>query len=103
MIEVLSESPHVKLIQDKAGYSDLYVAFMVANRDEIQRRLSAEGIFNTIIWPLADEQKKVCIVAKNTEETMLAAPCDQRYSADEVKGMSDEIIRVIKDVNGYEY
>lgn len=99
LISELSESPYIKFIQDRAGLSDLYVAFVVPNRDEVQRRLSAEGIFNTIIWPLSDAQKDVCQVAKFTEENMLAAPCDQRYNTNDMKFIGKEIVRVIADVN----
>ena len=100
LISILSASPYITFIQDKGGLSDLYVPFTVPNRDEVQRRLSAEGIFNTIIWPLMDEQKSECKVAKFTEENMLAAPCDQRYSVDDMKTIGAEIVRLIADVNG---
>ncbi|MBR0410338.1 MAG: hypothetical protein IJI25_04935 [Eubacterium sp.] len=100
LISILSTSPYVSFIQNQSGKSDLYVSFIVPNRDEVQRKLSAEGIFNTIIWPLMDEQKHVCSVAKITEENMLAAPCDQRYSTDDMKTIGAEIVRVIADVNG---
>lgn len=99
LIPILAESPYISFIQNKAGLSDLYVAFTVRNRDEIQRRLSAEGIFNTVIWPLTDEQKNACPVTKFTEESMLAAPCDQRHSVEDMKKIGPEIVRVIADVN----
>ena len=99
LISVLATSPNISFIQNKAGVSDLYVPFSVPNRDEVQRRLSAEGIFNTIIWPLRDEQKKVCKVAKHTEESMLAAPCDQRYTSSDMKSIGAELVRIIEDVN----
>ena len=99
LISVLKSSPLITFIQNKSGLSDLYVAFTVPNRDEIQRRLSSMGIFNTIIWPLKDEQKSECVVAKKTEEQMLAAPCDQRYTASDMEYIGTEIVRVIEDVN----
>ena len=99
LISILSRSPYVAFIQGKPGLSDLYVSFTVPNRDEVQRRLSSEGIFNTIIWPLMDKQKEICGVAKYTEENMLAAPCDQRYTAEDMRTIGTEIVRVIADVN----
>lgn len=99
LISVLTTSPHIQFIQNKAGISDLYVAFTVSKRDEIQRRLSSTGIFNTIIWPLSEEQKNVCGIAKFTEENMLAAPCDQRYSEEDMKYIGAEIVRAVADVN----
>lgn len=99
LITALSKSFYISFIQDKSGQSDLYVAFTVSNRDLVQRRLSAKGIFNTIIWPLSAEQKKVCGVSKFTEENMLAAPCDQRYTVDDMKYIGEEIVKVVDDVN----
>lgn len=99
LTSILQTSPYVKLIQNETDQSDLYVAFIVSRRDEIQKRLSSIGIFNTIIWPLTEEQKQVCQLAKFTEENMLAAPCDQRYTEDDMKYIGAEIVRVITDVN----
>lgn len=99
LISVLSASPHVTFIQGRPGMSDLYVPFTVPHRDKIQTILSAEGIFNTIIWPLTPEQKRICPVAKFTEENMLAAPCDQRYTPADMLTIGKEIVRVIEDVN----
>lgn len=95
LIEVL-KSMHVSFIQEKCGESDLYVSFLIDDRDLIQRKLSQKGIFNTIIWPLSAEQKSVCNVAKFTEECMLAAPCDQRYTVENMKYIGGEICKVIK-------
>lgn len=99
LISILSKSPYIKFVQDTPGLSDLYVPFTIPNRDEVQRRLSAEGIFNTIIWPLMKEQRDACKVARFTEENMLAAPCDQRYTLEDMKTIGAEIVRVIADVN----
>ena len=96
---IIQTCPYIHLIQKNAGFSDLYVAFTVNNRDVVQRRLSEERIFNTIIWPLNDEQKQVCGVSKATEENMLAAPCDQRYTVDDMNYIGKEIVRVATDVN----
>ena len=99
LTSILQSSPYVTLIQNETDQSDLYVVFTVPKRDEVQKRLSSMGIFNTIIWPLAQEQKQVCQVAKFTEENMLAAPCDQRYTEEDMKYIGAEIVRVITDVN----
>jgi hypothetical protein len=93
---ILRDNPHVRLIQPVAKDSALYVPFLVSKRDEIQAQLSPMGIFNTIIWPLNDEQKRVCPIAKQTEETMLAAPCDQRYTAADMQDIGQQIDNVIR-------
>lgn len=94
---ILSSCGHIKLIENAGG---LYVPFFIQNRDEIQRRLSAMGIFNTIIWPLTEKQKEACSVARRTVDHMLAAPCDQRYTEEDMAYIGKEIIRVVCEVNG---
>lgn len=88
---------NIRLIQRKSGHSDLYVAFMINDRDYKQSRLSSKGIFNTIIWPLTDKQKTVCQTAKKTEEYMLAAPCDQRYAPEDMIFIANEIVKAVKE------
>lgn len=99
LMEILKSSPNISLIQDKPGVGDLYVAFNVNNRDEVQRRLSEKGIFNTIIWPLNEKQRLACDVARFTEASMLAAPCDQRYSVEDMMKIGNEIVKVVSNVN----
>lgn len=94
LINILKEC-NIQLIQDKVGFSDLYVAFVVDQRDFRQSKISQKGIFNTVIWPLNDEQKRRCNVAKFTEEHMLAAPCDQRYSVKDMQFIGKEIVNTI--------
>ncbi len=91
-------APYVHVIS--GAPSALYVPFLVSNRDEVQRRLSDRGIFNTIIWPLSDYQKEICETARFTEEHMLAAPCDQRYTTEDMKFIGHEMVNVIEAVNG---
>ena len=100
LISIMQSCPAISFIQNKTGFSDLYVAFTVQNRDAVQKTLSQEGIFNTIIWPLNNKQRAICDVARNTESHMLAAPCDQRYSVDDMEYIGHEIVRVVNDVNG---
>lgn len=57
LTSILSDR-YIKLIQDfrQAATSMYRLRFQTEMR--CKRRLSTEGIFNTIIWPLMDEQKK---------------------------------------------
>ncbi len=98
LIQRLKNNQHVKFVQPNAGQSDLYVELLVERRDEIQRRLSAKGVFCTIIWPLCDRQRKACAWSKYVEEHMLAVPCDQRYDETDMIYIAGEINRVVNEV-----
>lgn len=91
------ENTDFRLIQNNVGESDLYVPFTIDNRDAKQALLSQKGIFNTIIWPLSDVQKEICPIAKYTEEHMLAAPCDQRYTQDDMNKIGNEMARIFNE------
>ena len=97
LINKLKNNTNLKLIQKESGISDLYVPFNINERESVQQRLAALGIFNTIIWPLRDEQKKCCTVTKYIEEHMLAAPCDQRYRKKDMEYIAKEIERVLNE------
>ncbi len=99
LISILSSSPFINIIQNQSRCSDLYVAFTVSCRDEIQKQLAKEGIFNTVIWPLTEKQKNSSLVAKEVEKNMLAAPCDQRYTVEDMKYIGARIVKVVADVN----
>ncbi len=88
--------PYVTLIDTSA--SCLYVPFLVDKRAEIQQKLSSMGIFNTIIWPMEERQKECCKTAEYTEQHMLAAPCDQRYSEADMEYIGKEMVKVIQNV-----
>lgn len=95
LISLLKKN-NIQLIQNEPGLSDLYVPFLIKDRDKSQSVLSPQGIFNTIIWPLSEEQKNVCPVARFTEKHMLAAPCDQRYTVEDMKWIGNEICKAIR-------
>jgi selenocysteine lyase/cysteine desulfurase len=97
LISILKGNPHIRFIQDRSCLSDLYVPFCINNRDKTQSALSSLGIFNTIVWPLSDVQKRVCPVAEYTEKHMLAAPCDQRYCVEDMIYIGNEIVRHVNE------
>lgn len=97
LIGVLSKCPKIKLLQNDTNKSNLYVPFLIDDRDLKQGELNKLGIFNTIIWPISKEQKKVCNIAKYIEEHMLAAPCDQRYAVADMRYIGEEIVRIVSE------
>ena len=99
LINILSSSPEISIIQSEPGLSDLYVAFAIDNRDLVQKKLSEIGIFNTTIWPFTSVQRNKCDVSDYTESHMLAAPCDQRYTTNDMEYIGLRILQVINDVN----
>lgn len=94
---LIEELKGFTFVQDKAGLGDVYVAILIDNRDAVQKKLASMGIFCTIIWPLNDEQRAACEVAKYTEEHMLTIYCDQRHSVEDMKYIASCIRRVCNE------
>lgn len=94
---LIDELNEFDFVQNKPGFGDVYVAILINNRDTVQKKLASMGIFCTIIWPLNDEQKNTCDVAKYTEEHMLTIYCDQRYNIDDVKYAASCIRRICNE------
>jgi len=97
LYRIFDSSIETKLINCDKNQSNLYVPIIVNNRDRIQARLSQQGIFNTVIWPLRDIQMKCCKNANYVCTHMLAVPCDQRYSKEEMTYIGKEIARTIHE------
>ncbi len=87
----------VSFIQKDVGVSDLYVPFYTERRDEVQKKLAQKGVFCTVIWPLNESKRVLCETAYKTERYMLAAPCDQRYTPQDMQYIGDEIVRTLND------
>lgn len=94
---LIDELKGFTFVQDKSGLGDVYVAVLIENRDAVQKKLASMGIFCTIIWPLNDEQRAACEVAKYTEEHMLTIYCDQRHSVEDMKYIAFCIRRVCNE------
>ena len=60
-------------------------------RDLLQQSLAKLGVYCQVIWPVSDDAKSVCPIAKEMEETMLAIPIDQRYGYYDIEEMGQRI------------
>ena len=97
LYEIFSGCEGIRLINSITDESNLYVPIMLKNRDEVQSRLSKQGIFNTIIWPLREMQISSCENTACVGEHMLAVPCDQRYTKEDMSYIGTEIVRAINE------
>lgn len=97
--EIFAKCMDIKVIDSCGDESNLYVPILVNRRDIVQNCLSKRGIFNTIIWPLREEQEKCCKNTGYIHNHMLAVPCDQRYSRDDMVYIGEEMVRAVHEKN----
>lgn len=95
LLNLLGKSKKIRFIQSDFQKSNLYVPILIDNRDAIQKELSFQRIFTTLIWPLNEVQKKCCLVARETEHHMLGIPCDQRYTVDDMYHIGNAILKTL--------
>lgn len=51
-----------------------------AVRDAFEIRLAGQGIYAPVLWPIAQEARKICAVSGNIADNMIAFWIDQRYN-----------------------
>ncbi len=97
LTEFFSGNENLQILNAGIMASDLYLPITVKNQDTVQKILSSKGIFNTVIWPLRETQTAACPTAKYITEHMLAVPCDQRYTKDDMSYIGTEIARIVNE------
>lgn len=85
----------VSLITKNPEKSTLYFPILVEGQGQLQSALAGKGIYCPVIWPVPEEANGVCPVAHYTASHMLGVPCDHRYSAEDMKSIADEIVRIL--------
>jgi dTDP-4-amino-4,6-dideoxygalactose transaminase len=83
-------------IEKYLGGAPFSLPILVENRDEIQKKLAASGVYAPVLWPISDEARKACTISALMADKMLSIPIDQRYSWDDIEDIAKIIITVVK-------
>lgn len=76
--------------------STLYFPVYLENRGEIQRAMAQHGVYCPVIWPEPEAAHGVCEVSRYVTEHMLALPCDQRYTPEDMDFIADTLIEALE-------
>ena len=87
----------VKYVTEKPEESALYFPILVEKRDELQKALAKKNIYCPVIWPIPQEAQGICEVAEYTANHMLALPCDQRYTTDDMKYIAEVVQSLLSE------
>ena len=64
----------------------LYIPIFVENRTDVQTYLRGHNIFAPVLWPIPKEvEQDINKDVSYIYEHLLAIPCDQRYSLDDMR------------------
>ena len=83
-------------IEKYLGGAPFSLPILVENRDEIQKKLAASGVYAPVLWPISDEARKACTISALMADKMLSIPIDQRYSWDDIEDIAKIIITIVK-------
>lgn len=98
LLDNLKEIEQISVIFNKLPKDEVPLYFPIlikSGRAEMQVYLAQNHIYAPVIWPFGDE---IRVISKNTQEIydqILAIPCDQRYSIDEMKKIVDVILEFL--------
>lgn len=93
-LKTLVDEEKLALLTSAPEKSTLYFPVLVKNRDGLQKTLAEKSVFCPVIWPVPEQAKGICANSEYVAENMLAIPCDQRYTQEDMF----EIIEIIKTV-----
>ena len=65
------------------------------NRDRVQSKLAAKGVYCQVLWPIPTDAGATCMFSRDYSEHMLAIPCDQRYSKSDMSTISNILQEII--------
>ena len=84
--------PGIEKCLDGAPFS---LPILVKNRDEVQQKLAARGVYAPVLWPICEEARTVCPVSARMADNMLSIPMDQRYNYDDIEEIAKIILETI--------
>jgi hypothetical protein len=89
---------NIKTLTQGESTAGLYYPILVENRNKVQRGLAQRNIYCPAIWPVPEEALGVCKNAEHTAEHILAIPCDQRYSENDMVHIAQAIKEIIGEM-----
>lgn len=79
-----THSDFIKNYSINTECNGLYFPIFTDFQKELQAYLASNNIYCPVIWPIDSENRHICEFANNIISHMLAVPCDQRYSYEEL-------------------
>ena len=73
----------------------LYYPILLENRDAVQQALALQNIYCPVIWPIPAQARGVCETCEATAAHILALPCDQRYSEQDMATIAETLKAII--------
>lgn len=73
----------------------LYYPILLENRDAVQQALARQNIYCPVIWPVPAQARDICENCEATAAQVLALPCDQRYSEQDMATIAETLKAIV--------
>ena len=90
------DGTRLRFLSEHPEESTLYFPVYLENRGDIQRAMAQRGVYCPVIWPEPEAARGACEVSKYVTEHMLALPCDQRYTPEDMDFIADTLIEALE-------
>ena len=90
------DGTRLRFLSEHPEESTLYFPVYIENRGGIQRAVAQHGVYCPVIWPEPEAARGVCEVSRYVTEHMLALPCDQRYTPEDMDFIADTLIEALE-------
>lgn len=85
----------IKPLCKSESTAGLYYPILLENRDGVQQAMARQNIYCPVIWPIPAQARGVCENCEATAAHILALPCDQRYSEQDMAHIAETLKAVI--------
>ncbi len=75
----------------------LCLPIVIENRDTVQRILAENNVFCQVLWPIPGNANHICWFSSWFSNHMLAVPCDQRYTTNDMEYIAEVVEDVIDE------
>ena len=91
----LAAAGTIKALCKSGTTAGLYYPILLENRDAVQQAMARQNIYCPVIWPIPAQAKGICEICETTAAHILALPCDQRYSEQDMATIAETLKAII--------
>ena len=90
------DGTELRFLSAQPEESTLYFPVYIEKRGDVQRAMAQRGVYCPVIWPEPEAARGVCEVSRYVTGHMLALPCDQRYTPEDMDFIADTLIEALE-------
>ena len=94
-LEALTAAGTIRPLCKSETTAGLYYPILLENRDAVQQALARRNIYCPVIWPIPAQARGICENSEATAAHILALPCDQRYTEQDMAYIAETLKAIV--------